>query len=81
MTLTDSMCMDNQSETASRALNLCTVCGRDFGGVRAFDMHRTGRYEDGRECLSDEAMLAKGMYINAQGRWSQPENGRSQRLG
>jgi hypothetical protein len=44
-------------------------------------MHRVGSYEDGRRCLSDDEMLAKGMYINAQGRWSQPENGRSQRLG
>jgi hypothetical protein len=44
-------------------------------------MHRVGSYEDGRRCLTDDEMLAKGMYISAQGRWSQPENGRSRRLG
>ncbi len=61
--------------------NLCSVCERDFGGLKAFDMHRVGNFEDGRSCLSDDEMRAKGMYINKQGRWSQPENGRSERLG
>ena len=69
--------------------NLCTVCGKDFGGVRGFDRHRVGsfdhEYDDdhphGRRCLTDEELLAQGFYINSFGRWSQPENGRSERLG
>jgi hypothetical protein len=56
--------------------------------VRAFDMHRTGSYKNdysdehpnGRRCLTDEEKIAKGMYLNSAGRWSQPVNGRPERL-
>ena len=73
----------------STHLNYCTTCGADFGGVTAFDKHRVGKHAflctpdrlDGRRCLTTEEMLGLGMYINAQGRWSQPDNGRSERMG
>jgi hypothetical protein len=75
--------------TAKKFLCLCSACGKDFGGVRAFDLHRVGKHEydynpdhpDGRRCLSEQEMLARGMYLNESGRWSQPRNGLSERLG
>ncbi len=81
--------MNNQQHKAPRELNFCATCGFDFGGIRAFDMHRVGTYEhpyddqhpEGRRCLSAEEMLAQGMYINSYGRWSQPRNRLSERLG
>jgi hypothetical protein len=81
--------MNVQTKKPARPLNLCTTCGKDFGGIRAFDMHRVGAYDheydeqhpDGRRCLTDAEMIALGMYINAFGRWSQPRNGLSERLG
>jgi hypothetical protein len=73
-------------KTKPRYLNLCPVCGLDFGGERAFDMHKTGKHEylysqehvDGRRCLIEGAMLALGMYLNSKGRWSQPRGGLSE---
>ena len=75
--------------SSQRPLNFCRSCEQDFGGVHAFDMHRTGKHEhlysdehpDGRRCLTETEMLARGMYLNAQGRWSQPSSGLSERLG
>ena len=72
-----------------KPLNLCRTCGHDFGGVHALDMHRVGKHEhlysderlDGRRCLTETEMLARGMYLSAHGRWSQPRNGLSERLG
>ena len=75
--------------SAERApLNLCAICGHDFGGERAFSMHKVGKHDyfydpehpDGRRCLSKSEMLERGMYLN-RGRWSQPRNGLEQRLG
>jgi hypothetical protein len=51
-------------------MNLCTVCGLDFGSVKAFDRHRVGVHDylfsegvrmdpprfDGRRCLSESEM-------------------------
>jgi len=58
--------------------SLCTVCNRTFGGVSAFDLHRTGEYTQGkvqpqtqRRCLSDKEMLDKGL-VQRNGIWSQP---------
>jgi hypothetical protein len=68
--------------------NLCTICGLDFGGIRAFDLHRIGKHEylhstdhpDGRRCLTEAEMLERGMYVNANGRWSQPGRSFAERL-
>src|SRR5262249_51158507 len=77
------------TRTQRRPLNRCRSCGKDFGGVTAFDRHRVGNhaYEyshdqpDGRRCLTDPEMKQRGMYLNSSGRWSQPHNGLSERLG
>lgn len=44
----------------------CARCGKYFGGLSGFEMHRVGRFVDvhpdyGRRCLSDEEMVSKGM--------------------
>lgn len=59
-------------------MNLCTSCGKDFGGVAAFDAHRVGKHEhnysgeypDGRRCLTEDEMLRKGFTLNTRGAWS-----------
>jgi hypothetical protein len=55
------------------AKNTCCSCGKIFSGTASFDKHRSGSYGDvspdgryishSRHCLSEEAMLAKGMVI------------------
>lgn len=75
--------------TPAKPRSFCRDCGRDFGGDKAFDRHRVGQHEhryspehpDGRRCRSEDEMIAIGMYLNTQGRWSQPRNGLSERLG
>ena len=81
--------MDRNDSAERTPLNLCTVCGNDFGGERAFSMHKVGTHDylydqehpDGRRCLSESEMLERDMYLNRQGRWSQPSNGLQERLG
>ncbi len=65
-------------------MNLCTVCGEDFGSVSAFDKHRVGTFdytftqgldmdpprENGRRCLGVDEFEAKGFVRNARGTWS-----------
>jgi hypothetical protein len=64
--------MSNSISTSKRTGKkfhcLCSACGKDFGGVRAFDLHRVGKHAysysperpDGRRCLSEQEMLARG---------------------
>lgn len=52
----------------------CRACGRDFGGITAFDRHRVGKYtrkgpDYGRRCLTEEEMLAAGLWITSRGTW------------
>jgi hypothetical protein len=59
-------------------MNLCRACGHDFGSLRAFDMHRTGKHAyswslerpDGRRCLTAWEMVERGLFKNSAGRWS-----------
>ena len=67
-------------------LNQCGACGHDFTSLRLFDAHRVGRHEytyaegvvmepmreDGRRCLSEPEMLAKGWQYDGKGRWNDP---------
>lgn len=79
----------NRKTSAAKLLNFCRTCGHDFGGVTAFDLHRVGKHQylhddehpDGRRCLTEQEMLAIGMYVNGQGRWSQPRRGLSDVMG
>lgn len=72
-----------------KPLNLCRSCGRDFGGVNAFDRHRVGKHEylyddehpDGRRCLTEDEMLPTGLRRRADGRWGQDSDGLQERLG
>ena len=57
-------------------MNLCRLCGEDFGSVSAFDRHRTGKHElnwpeheDGRRCMDEEEMAAASMELDPRGRW------------
>ena len=78
-----------ECDSSNRDLNICPVCGLDFGGERAFEMHKTGKHDylhsdehpDGRRCLNEQEMLERGMYRNAKGRWSQPRRGLAALLG
>jgi len=59
-------------------LNQCSICGLDFGSLRAFDAHRIGNFDheyspehpDGRRCLSEHELEGAGFTRNARGRWS-----------
>jgi hypothetical protein len=59
-------------------VNICPSCGKDFGGVVAFDAHRVGKHQydysaehpDGRRCLTEDEMLRKGFGTNTRGAWS-----------
>lgn len=58
----------------------CGGCGALFSALRAFDMHRTGKYEyfddrrafhpSTRRCLSVDEMRAKGMRQTSQNAWN-----------
>jgi hypothetical protein len=62
-------------------MNLCRACNNDLGSVTAFDAHRTGRHaysfseglrmdplrEDGRRCLDEDEMEARGFVKNGRG--------------
>lgn len=49
--------------------NQCQVCKGYFNSVAAFDKHRVGPHGDGRRCLDEAEMLAKGMARNGAGFW------------
>src|SRR4249919_3618494 len=67
--------MSATTAVAIRPLTFCRTCQSDFGGIAAFDRHRVGKHAylysqeqpDGRRCLSEQEMQAKGMYLNRQG--------------
>jgi len=47
----------------------CTACGKIFGSVSSFDMHRVGKYTipDTRKCLSEKVLIEKGLIKNKKG--------------
>jgi len=49
----------------------CRGCNKVFGGVEAFDMHRTDPYmpRGSRRCMTDEEMLSKGLHQSKKGWW------------
>lgn len=50
--------------------NQCAGCSKLFNSSRAFDKHRTGPHaKNGRTCMTDEAMVAHGMVLGADGFW------------
>ncbi len=54
-------------------VNKCSGCGKDFGGVHGFDLHRAGSYTSGtRHCLSDEQIVQKGLILSERGVWLTP---------
>lgn len=46
----------------------CSVCGRVFRGVRAFDAHKTGPMA-ARRCKTPEEMRACGLDMDTRGFW------------
>lgn len=66
-----------------KVANLCRSCGQDFAYVGGFDDHRVGEHdytlseglrmdpprEDGRRCLSESEMVARGWGRDKHGRW------------
>lgn len=60
----------------------CLECGKVFGGVTPFDLHRAGTFESfengrrvqrcTRHCLSESEMRAKGLMPLSRGLWGQP---------
>lgn len=79
----------DEIDNVAAPLNLCTSCGQDFGGERAFDLHRVGDHDhlfspdhpEGRRCLTEQEMIERGMYRGRYGRWSQPLSGLPAQLG
>lgn len=68
------------------ARSTCAGCGAVFSGLTAFDAHRTGKYclpimEKGkvvaytwdlRRCVTEEAMVKRGLIKNSKGIWTIP---------
>jgi hypothetical protein len=66
--------------------NVCRGCGLAFSSLEIFDRHRIGRHaysyadglnldpalEDGRRCLDENEMLARGWVRDGRGRWTDP---------
>jgi len=46
----------------------CRACDEYFNSTFAFDKHRIGKPEN-RQCMTQDAMLAKGMSTNEAGFW------------
>jgi hypothetical protein len=60
--------------------NLCRGCNSDFTSLELFDAHRVGTHEylfdaehvDGRRCLDEDEMEARGWTKDERGRWLNP---------
>lgn len=65
---------------------ICTACNERFGGITAFDLHRSGKYPVAnhkhpvpvgetatkwRRCLSADEMREKGLHQDGKGKWVQ----------
>ena len=56
----------------------CSGCRQDFASLTAFDAHRVGKHDvlfgaehlNGRRCLDEDELVAKGFRLNNRGRWS-----------
>ncbi len=67
-----------------RPLNACATCGLDFASLSAFDAHRIGTHAypwslerpDGRRCLTEDELRARGFTLDTRGRWRRPTSGR-----
>ena len=55
-----------------RAESGCRTCNRIFASDEAFDMHRTGDYEKGRQCAENPAH--RGLELDLKGRWRRTRN-------
>lgn len=56
--------------------SLCRTCGETFGGLRGFERHRVGEFNNqpphyGRRCLTAAELEAKGQTRNGNGVWVQ----------
>ena len=60
-------------------MNLCRACDQDFSSLTGFDPTRIGsdisaydhspEHPNGRRCLTETELLAKGMHLDRFGRW------------
>ena len=50
----------------------CRTCNRIFASDEAFDMHRTGSYEEGRKCAQN--LSHQGLELDNRGRWRRARN-------
>jgi len=53
--------------------NHCSTCHEFFNSDGAFDMHRTGKFndpKDPRRCRTEQEMTEKGMVMNKAGYWT-----------
>lgn len=60
---------ENAATTArTQALCQCSGCGRNFAGMKAFDMHRVGEFSrlGARRCLSSDEMRKKGLTVEVE---------------
>jgi hypothetical protein len=62
---------DNEGEdmklTGER--NQCQGCKQYFTRTSVFDKHRIGEHGKNRRCLTPAEMIAKGMFVGADGVW------------
>jgi hypothetical protein len=81
-------------ETVVTGVYFCTTCKENFTGLEAFDRHRVGTHEftfqeglrldspreDGRRCLDEEEMRARGWAKSVRGGWFDPARSPASRL-
>ena len=62
--------MTKQPIATGSMRNQCGACGRLFGGLKAFDAHRTGEFmnpANPRRCRSDAEMAEAGLTMRSNG--------------
>jgi hypothetical protein len=64
-------------DIAAMATSHCSACKHTFTSDTAFDLHRTGNFQQStRCCLTEDEMRVRGMTRNARGWWSGPSRGK-----
>lgn len=50
----------------------CAACGRTFGGVSGFELHRVGDHAIARRCMTDGELAKAGLTLNKRGMYALP---------
>lgn len=61
----------------------CAECGRTFGGLSGFDLHRVGVTKDPYDwrCATDAELVGRGLSLSGKGWWVRQDGRSTPRLG